>query len=183
MKIGIISDIHDNLWNLSAVLASLRSTELLLCCGDLCSPFVIAQLANFSGHVHIVFGNNDADLYRITANASKYPNIHLYGEWFESTYDGVQIGMNHFDYIARSAAQSGRFDLFCFGHNHEREISRSSGCLLVNPGPVMGAKFTHGWQDVAPTFAIYDTAVQSARLFALNADKRAEPLPSDGPLI
>jgi putative phosphoesterase len=176
MKIGILSDIHDNLWNLSAAVAALEEADLLLCCGDLCSPFVIPQLARFSKEVHIVFGNNDADLYRITLNASKHSNIHLHGEWFESSFEGQRFGMNHFDYIARNLAGSGRFDVVCFGHNHIREISRSGNTLLINPGPIMGAKFASGWEDVEPTFVIYDTAQKSAALFALDSEKRAAKL-------
>ena len=38
MKIGVISDIHDNIWKLSAALQVLRAVDTVLCCGDLCFP-------------------------------------------------------------------------------------------------------------------------------------------------
>ena len=169
MRLAILSDIHDNLWNLSAALQAAADNDILICCGDLCSPFVIDELAKFPRDVHIVFGNNDADLYRITAKALKQPNIHLHGEFYHDTLETKRIAVNHFDYLARPIAKSGDYDLVCFGHNHEIEISREGSCLLINPGPIMGAKFSSGrWEDVAPTFVVYDTASNSAQALAIH---------------
>jgi len=171
MRLAIVSDIHDNLWNLAAALEAIKDADVLLCCGDLCSPFVIDELAKFERELHIVFGNNDADLYRITTKAIKKPNCHLHGELFEATFDGKRLAMNHFDYLARPMARSGAYDVVCFGHNHEFEISRSGVCLLINPGPVMGARFSSGrWEDVPPTFVLYDTAADQAEKFEVSRD-------------
>ncbi len=168
MRIAIVSDIHDNLWNLAAALTTIEHSDALICCGDLCSPFVIDELAKFERDVHIVFGNNDADLYRITAKALKKPNCHLHGELFQTTLDGKRIAVNHFDYLARPLAKSGDYDAVFFGHNHEFEISRQGSCLLINPGPIMGAKFSTGkWEDTTPTFVIYDTATNEPEAFGI----------------
>jgi uncharacterized protein len=158
MRIAVISDIHDNLWNLAAALKTIQDCEVLLCCGDLCSPFVIDELAKFSGPVHVVFGNNDADLYRITVKASRTQNVQVHGELFRADFAGKRLAMNHFDYLAKPMAKSGEFDVVCFGHNHQLEIASAGNCLLINPGPIMGAKFANGWEDVDPTLAVYDTA-------------------------
>jgi uncharacterized protein len=89
MRIAILSDIHDNVWKLATALEKLRGVDALLCCGDLCSPFVVHQLARgFSGPIEIVFGNNDGDLYRITANAAKYSHVRVHGELFRGEFDG-----------------------------------------------------------------------------------------------
>jgi uncharacterized protein len=159
MRIAVLSDIHDNIWNLRVAMQTVAGADTLLCCGDLCSPFVIDELANFSGPVHIVFGNNDADLYRITSKALKTGNCQAHGELFEASFDGQRFAMNHFDYLARPMAKSGDYDVVCFGHNHEFEISRHGSTLLINPGPIMGAKFSSGkFEETAPKFVIYDTS-------------------------
>lgn len=169
MKIAVVSDIHDNLWNLAKAMERIAGAQILICCGDLCSPFVIDELAKFPGEVHIVFGNNDADLFRITAKALKTKNVRIHGELFTATLDGKRFGVNHFDYIARPMAKSGDFDVVCFGHNHELEIANQDGRQLINPGPVMGAKFSHGiWEDVAPSCALYDTQTGMATPVFLN---------------
>lgn len=166
MRIVILSDIHDNLWNLAAAICTVSDADALLCCGDLCSPFVIDELAKFPKDVHIVFGNNDADLFRITGKAAKKANIHLYGELFQTEFDGKRFAMNHFDYLARPLAKSGDYDVVCFGHNHEFELSSAGECVLINPGPIMGAKFSTGsWQDVEPTLVVYDTATNASKAF------------------
>lgn len=173
MRVAILSDIHDNLWNLAAAVASLKAVDALICCGDLCSPFVIDELAKFEREVHIVFGNNDADLYRITSKASKTRNCQVHGELFQATLGGKRFAVNHFDYLARPMAKSGDYDVVCFGHNHEREISRQGSCLLINPGPIMGARFSSGkWEDVTPAFAIYDTATDTPEAFGIYGESK-----------
>src|SRR4051794_4593048 len=66
MLIAILSDIHDNLPKLRAAIDHIQRVDALLCGGDLCSPFIVDELARYPGPVHVVFGNNDADLFRIT---------------------------------------------------------------------------------------------------------------------
>jgi putative phosphoesterase len=167
MRIAVLSDIHDNVWKLDAALAAIASADALICCGDLCSPFIVHQLARgFARPIHIVFGNNDGDLYRITANALRYPHVHLHGEWFRGEFEGRTVAAHHYDNIARPVAASGQFDLLCFGHNHVAEITRAGRTLALNPGSVMGAQFAADGArtDVAPTVAIYDTATAEARI-------------------
>jgi uncharacterized protein len=169
MRITIISDIHDQLWNLEAALETVQDTDALICCGDLCSPFVVDVLARFTKEIHVVFGNNDADLYRITSKASKLPQFHLYGEFFEREFDGKRFAVNHFDYIAKPLARSGKYDVVCFGHNHIMELAREETYWLINPGPIMGANFVTGtWNDCKPTFVVYDTASNVPEAYAIN---------------
>jgi uncharacterized protein len=181
MHIAILSDIHDNLWNLAAAISSMQAADALLCCGDLCSPFVIDELAKFPQEVHIVFGNNDADLYRITSKALLLPHVRVHGELFQNIFDGKRFAMNHFDYLAKPMSQSGEYDVVCFGHNHEFEISRQAGCLRINPGPIMGAKFSSGkWEDTAPSFVVYDTATDATEKFVIDpATKLVRPANED----
>ncbi len=172
MRIAILSDIHDNLWNLQAAIQFVQNTDALICCGDLCSPFVIDELAKFPRDVHIVFGNNDADLYRITAKALKTANVHLYGELFQAVFKQKRFAVNHFDYLARPIAKSGDYDVVCFGHNHHFEISRAGECLLLNPGPIMGAEFGSGaWRDCKPSFLLYDTDTGRAEGYVINPNR------------
>ena len=139
MQIGIISDIHDNISALREALERLQSTDLLICCGDLCSPFIIKELGqNYRKPIHIVFGNNDGDLFRITKNSQAYEQITLHGEMAELTLDGCRFGVNHYDTIGRVFADSGRYDIVCFGHNHQFEISQTKETIVINPGEILG---------------------------------------------
>jgi putative phosphoesterase len=172
MRLAILSDIHDNLWNLQAAIGHCaKAAETLVCCGDLCSPFVMDQLAAFPGPVHIVFGNNDADLFRITRKATG--RMQVYGELFEAELGGCKLAMNHFDYIARPLAASGLYDVVCYGHNHEFRVSHAGRTLAINPGPIMGAKFPGGkWVDVAATFVVLETQTMAIEAFEVERGTR-----------
>jgi putative phosphoesterase len=175
MKLGILSDIHDQVWNLAAILPALADCDVMLCCGDLCSPFIVDQLARgFARDIHIVFGNNDADTFRMTAKLGKYPQVRLAGELFTGEFGGRRVAMNHFDAIARPVIASGQFDLVCFGHNHVFELTRVGGTLAVNPGSVMGMQLDAEARQtyVRPTFVIYDTTAHAAQGFELHSDGR-----------
>ena len=175
MRLGILSDIHDNLWNLGPAIAYLNETaDEILCCGDLCSPFVMDELRKFSrGPVHIIFGNNDADLFRITRKSDE--RVQVYGEFFTAERDGRKIAANHFDYIARPIAKSGEYDLVCFGHNHRISTETFGRTLAVNPGPIMGAAFgPGGWEEVRPTFLVCDLLNVSLATYAIAPDKQIE---------
>jgi len=119
MRIGIIADIHDHVWNLRAALTGLAATDALICCGDLCAPFIIGHLAEgyAARPVHIVFGNNDGDLFRITQNAARYPHVTLQGEVFVGKFDSRKVLVNRYPERARQV-RSEDYDLVCYGHNH-----------------------------------------------------------------
>lgn len=184
MRIAILSDIHDNLWNLKAALNHCiqDACEVLICCGDLCSPFVMDRLRQFPGPVHIVFGNNDADLFRITKKSDERLQVH--GEFLDIILDRRRIAVNHFDNIARPVALCGEYDLVCYGHNHRFHIARIGRTLAVNPGPVMGAgEFSpRGWKDVPATFVIYDSEKPPGRelsAWRVTSSRDVKPYPFD----
>ncbi len=165
MKIAVLSDIHDNVWKLARALEQAQPAEAMVCCGDLCSPFIVHQMGRgFSKPIHIIFGNNDGDLFRITANARNYEHIRIHGEMFRGEFGGKRFAANHYDNIARAIAASGEFDVVLYGHNHVYDISRIGKTLAINPGAIMGAKFAADGSrtDVPSTFVIYDTETEKA---------------------
>jgi putative phosphoesterase len=170
MRIGIISDIHDHLHNLRPAIAYLTGkTDLLICCGDLCSPFVMDELRKYPGPVHIVFGNNDADLFRITRKSDARLQVH--GEFLELNLDGFKIAANHFDNIANPIARSGLYQLVCFGHNHRFSLERFDKTVALNPGTLMGTAFGAGGSEPVPvTFATFDTGTGQPALYRLSGD-------------
>ena len=148
MLIAILSDIHDNLPKLRAAIDHVRRVDALLCGGDLCSPFVVDELAAFPRPIHVVFGNNDADLFRITqkvaaANLGRAPEdaIRLHGEFFEGELGGKRVALIHFEQIGKALVRSGLYDLVCYGHTHQFSVERdpaSSAIRGVNPGEIYG---------------------------------------------
>ena len=162
MKLAIISDIHDNVWTLQAALDRLQDTDLLICCGDLCSPFVVGLMAEgFHDPIHIVEGNNEGDWRRIAQAAGKHSHVHLLGEFFQDEFDGKRIAVNHYPDIALPIAQSGKYDIVCFGHNHLFAIEQHGNTLMLNPGALLGYDPINR-REIPATFIIYDTNSNSA---------------------
>ncbi len=157
MKICILSDIHDQTENLKKALLKSSDCEVLICCGDLCAPFVLPVLAEgFEGPVHLVLGNNDGDSFRIVNVAAGFPNVTVHGEYTELKFDGLSFSVNHFDHIGRAIAKGQAFDVVCFGHNHQIEITQTGKTLIVNPGEIYGGRTGDA------TFVIYDTTTREA---------------------
>jgi putative phosphoesterase len=140
MKIGIISDSHDNLWRLEEAIQSLNTVDIVLHCGDLISPFMVHRLAKGLEDipVHLVWGNNDGDKLTVAKIAANYPKFKIHGEIAELEFNDFRIAMNHYPEIARGLALSGQYELVCYGHDHTAYQEELGQTLLLNPGEVMG---------------------------------------------
>ena len=158
MQIAILSDTHDNIWKLDALNPHLRHADVILHCGDLCSPFVVVRLAQGAAGkpVHVVWGNNDGDQRLLTLKALEAGNVHIHGQFAALELDGLSVAINHYPEIARPVAMSGQYDLVCYGHDHTAHKEMIGDTLLLNPGDVMGL---HG----RSTFAWFDTRTRQAR--------------------
>ncbi len=139
MRIAICSDIHDNIWALEKALPLMNEANVLIFCGDFCAPFTLTQLARgFEGPIHAVLGNNDGDQRLLLQMAEQAGNTELHGQLAELEIGGLKIGVNHYPEIARGLAQSGRYDVVCYGHDHIAHKERLGETLLLNPGEIMG---------------------------------------------
>lgn len=158
MLVAVFSDSHDQISHLEAALAAANQAgaTMLLHCGDFCAPFMLDRLGrNFSGAIHVVFGNNDGDGRLLQTIAAKYPQISLHGIYAEIEASGRLLAMIHYPEPARRIAQSGQFDLVVYGHNHLKhveEVTKTTGspAILANPGELLG-------MNGAPTWGLYDT--------------------------
>lgn len=154
MKIAVLSDSHDNIWNLERALDQVRQLEAgaLLFLGDFCAPFTLKQVAEGfeRGPIHAVFGNNDGDPFLLSQIASNFDHFTLHGQFAELEIERRKIAMNHYPDIAKRVAESGAFDAVFSGHDHLKYVHKIGGGIWANPGEVMG-RFGE------PSFGIYDT--------------------------
>lgn len=159
MLIAIVSDSHDHIPNLQRAvsLANREGAELLIHCGDLISPFMLKYLHAFQGSVHLIYGNNAGDQHLISSRcATAFNNIQHHGFHGTIVSGSLRIAFNHYPELARELALSGAFDLVCYGHDHVFSVDRLGGCLLLNPGDLLG-------KDATPVFALLDTTDFSVR--------------------
>ena len=158
MLVAILSDCHDNIWNLEKVLPRLREAEVAIFCGDFCAPFTLKMLAGgFTGPVHAVLGNNDGDVYLLLRVAGQAENVTLHQSVCELELDGRHIAAVHYPHLGEALALSGKYDAVFSGHTHEAEVKTLGSTLWVNPGEVMGR---YG----KPSFGFYDTSTNTFEL-------------------
>lgn len=163
MRLAILSDTHDHLAVLRAALPRLAEADVVLHCGDLCSPFIVRHLAEGLGGrpVHIVWGNNEGDIRLMAQIAQEHPQVTLHGALAELDLGGLRVAVNHYPEIARRLAESGHYDLVCYGHDHRAHTEQVGTCVLLNPGEVMGL---YGHRS----FATFDTADRRVDFVALD---------------
>ena len=140
MKIGVISDSHDNLMNIKKAVEvfSTNGVEALIHGGDFCSPFTLAEFKPLSEKgmkMYAVFGNNDGDRVLLARR----------GEGFCTFADGslvVTLGNRrivvlHYPDLAEDLFRLGSYDLVIYGHNHTIRVEGGNKKLL-NPGTSSG---------------------------------------------
>jgi len=153
MKIAIISDTHDNVPNLEKALKWMNQNniEQIIHCGDLCAPSILVSVLapNFAGPIHMVFGNVE-DRQLLPQIAAGIPNVKHYGDFGEVNLGGKNIAFVHYPEEGKKLAQSNKYDLVFYGHNHTPWEETAGKTKLVNPGTLAGL-------FAKATFAVYDT--------------------------
>ena len=162
MRVGVLSDIHDNLANLDDSLAVFRGRGLgtLLFLGDFCSPIPARVLHAYAGTGHCVFGNGDGDRFAIANVAAGEGALRLHGEWAELDLGGRRVAMTHYPLYARALARTGDYAAVFSGHTHERHEERCGDTLWANPGEVLG------WKG-APSVAVWDAEANAVEFVDL----------------
>ena len=160
MKIAIISDIHGNM----AYLARAKETidaeklEIVICCGDIQDEEAFAELDTWKQKVYVSFGNADYAIREMLDRGTlvtKHTEVFL--DYGVLNIDGTKLAFCHYPKYAEKLAESGRFDVVFYGHDHkpwERKIGKT---ILLNPGEIQA-------RDGKPTFAIYDLKKMKAEL-------------------
>ena len=158
MKIGVISDTHDDLQSLEKALEILEAEGVtkILHCGDVCGPHLIRALMGFD--VWISQGNMDRHLGLAQAVEATLGRGRL--AWFQRpTLDGYPLAMVHGDNEEALAnlVTCGQYDYVFHGHSHRRRDQTVGRTRAINPGALGGRR----WQS--RSFCILDLATGRVR--------------------
>jgi putative phosphoesterase len=135
MKIGILSDTHDQISSVERALHLLRAegVETLLHCGDIEGIDMIALFAGWE--VHFVYGNCDWDKNGLARamEAIGATNHQRYGHLERA---GVTLGWVHGDngQLLKDLIASGAYDFVFHGHTHTAGERQSGRTRVLNPG-------------------------------------------------
>jgi putative phosphoesterase len=165
MRIGIMSDTHDNLPLIERAVERMNGegVDCVLHAGDFVSPFVIPRLSKLNAPLIGVFGNNDGDKALLIQKCREFDSIEIRGIFARIEADGLVIGMLHGDEhtLHRSLVEGCGFDVVVSGHTHTAGIGRHGSTITINPGEVCG------YITGKPTAAVFDTALRESRIITL----------------
>ncbi len=143
MKVGIISDTHDDVENVqeSIQIFNNNNVDYVFHAGDYIFPGIIKEFTNLNAKLIGVLGNNDGEKNGILKSFIDI-NGELKGELGEVEVDGLRFGMYHGTdrELKQNIASSRKYDILIYGHTHKREpqdsgmISNNKNTFILNPG-------------------------------------------------
>jgi putative phosphoesterase len=163
MKVGVISDTHDNLTTIRKAVEVFAGSgvEAIIHAGDFCSPFTLPEfkpLADKGLKMYAVFGNNDGDRPLLVKRAGDFcsfvdgtRNVEL---------GGRRIVVMHYPDLSQDLFRLGTYDLVIYGHDHTVRVEGDRKKLL-NPGTCSG------YMAEAATVALLDTDTMAVEIVRL----------------
>ena len=138
MRIGVVSDTHDNLSNVARIVELLNRSgvERVVHTGDITQAKTLHALSELRVPLFGVYGNNDQEresLEQVSAElgfAFADPPLELH-------WAGRHIVVVH-DVTEHPHDELHSGDVLLHGHDHFRRIERVSGTLVFNPGECAG---------------------------------------------
>ena len=161
MKIGIISDTHDNLSQIKKAVEifNREKVELVLHAGDFVSPFTALGFKNLNCPLYGVFGNNDGDKLYLQ---EKFEGIgELCPEPYQVNINQKSIIMLHKEKLIDALAESQKYNVILYGHTHRTDLHKIGKTLIVNPGEC------GGWLTGKSTIALLDLETLEAKIIDL----------------
>lgn len=152
MRIGLLSDTHNDRHAVDQALARLRSEGIatVLHAGDVTSSDTLRLFEGFD--VWIARGNMDSDASLVTTAHELFGAGRL-KQIQQLVWDGVSIALAH-DIGAvevRRLVMAGQTDYVIVGHSHRRYDQIVGRTRVINPGALGNARWDR------PSFAILDT--------------------------
>jgi putative phosphoesterase len=165
MRIGLLSDTHDNLASVQAAAAVLVREEIsvLLHCGDVCGPSIIEALDGFT--VYLAQGNMD----RMPALGTAVQTLREPGRLarcHDLALEGFRVALVHGDDggLLRRLIQSGAYAYVFHGHTHRRGDRQVGSTRVINPGALGGLR------RGPRSFCVLDLQTGAARFHELESE-------------
>lgn len=180
MKIGIISDTHDDVTSTKKAIEHFENenVKFVIHCGDYVFPPIVKEFEKmikkgigFAG----VLGNNDGErtgLNRVFVAIKAT----MLGEIGELDLDGLKFGIYHgTDQDLRAKLiSSGKYDVFLSGHTHKKEPSSSKDIMsqkpiVINPGTAHKKENMSDDRDLfsESTITVFDTVTKTHKFINL----------------
>lgn len=137
MRLGLISDTHDNVPATIAAMELLRQhkAQAILHAGDLVAPDMLEHFIGLP--FYYVFGNNEYDLAAIRSRSAAL-GLNCLGNFADLTFENKRIALlhGHDSTLLHKTLRSNDFDYLIHGHTHQERDQRLGKTRIINPGAV-----------------------------------------------
>lgn len=135
MKIGVVSDTHNNLNNVAKIvdLFNEAGVERVVHTGDITQAKTLNVMAHLDAHMVGVFGNNDFERRPLEAATLRH-GFHFVEPPLELLWHERRIVVVHDPRVLNGID----FDVALHGHTHSLCIERTNRRLIFNPGECAG---------------------------------------------
>lgn len=136
MKIGILSDTHDDKTFICAAAVALQKeqVDLVFHAGDVTTPDSLRLLSSFPA-LYVVRGNSDKDPDALRATAQEM-GAKYYDDYADLIMEKKAIAVLHSDNTEKfgSLLASQQYDYIIYGNTHQPIHDRYQRTHLINPG-------------------------------------------------
>lgn len=139
MRIGIVSDTHDQLRNVARIveLFNAAGVDRVVHTGDVAQPKTLDVLAGLEAPLWGVWGNNDVGERDALVGRALEHGFRFFDPPLELHWHGRHLIVVH-DPLEFDGALAAHHEVALHGHTHRRRIETRGGTFFFNPGECAG---------------------------------------------
>ena len=156
MRVGLVSDTHDDLAAVEAAVAAFERerVDVVVHCGDFVAPFSVTPFEMDGVDFYAARGNNDGE-WAVQSTVESFGTylgeagtLSLGGEGARGEQGAVDVAVTHgtSGVVVDALVDCGDYDYVVHGHTHAHGVEERDGTVRINPGglpiPVEGADET-----------------------------------------
>ena len=140
MKIGVVSDTHNNLKNIEIIINLFNEIKvpIVIHTGDISNANTLEQFSKLNSKLIGVYGNNDRNELGLEEVAQKNKFQFQDPPRKLSLLDKEIVIFHEPDKIDQFLSENKLIDVVLYGHTHRYENNIKNGVLFFNPGESAG---------------------------------------------
>ena len=140
MKIGVVSDTHNNLKNIEIIINLFNEIKvpIVIHTGDISNANTLEQFSKLNSKLIGVYGNNDRNELGLEEVAQKNKFQFQDPPRKLSLLDKEIVIFHEPDRIDQFLSENKLIDVVLYGHTHRYENNTKNGVLFFNPGESAG---------------------------------------------
>lgn len=133
MKIGVISDTHDNIPNIKKAvkLFKRKKVSFVIHCGDIVAP----QTVDLFKGLNMIFvqGSCDGDVEGLKQKIAEIGGKFIIGGFGELELGGKRFALTHKPTVIETILGA-KYDFIIHGYTHLKKVEKINRVVVINPG-------------------------------------------------